>query len=124
MLRPHRRLIGNSPPPVGASYSCKSAVKSRVVRSSHLIFSFTDREDPSHYGAERSQRYSIHACTRHRSTRCTDPQRLYLPFYHYAIWGMLPLYFYLMASSSALEIVLSRVIFSLAFCAVLLPISG
>ena len=43
-------------------------------------------------------------------------------FTTYAIWGMLPLYFYLMASSSALEIVLSRVIFSLAFCAVLLPI--
>jgi len=43
-------------------------------------------------------------------------------FTTYAIWGMLPLYFYLMASSSALEIVLSRVIFSLVFCAVLLPI--
>ena len=43
-------------------------------------------------------------------------------FTTYAIWGMLPLYFYLMASSSALEIVLTRVIFSLAFCAVLLPI--
>ncbi len=40
-------------------------------------------------------------------------------FTTYAIWGMLPLYFYLMASSSALEIVLSRVIFhwhSVRFC--------
>lgn len=40
----------------------------------------------------------------------------------YLIWGMLPLYFNLMGSASAVEIVASRVIFSLVFCALLLPI--
>ncbi|MDO5751132.1 MAG: EamA family transporter RarD [Rothia sp. (in: high G+C Gram-positive bacteria)] len=40
----------------------------------------------------------------------------------YGIWGMLPLYFVLMAPASALEIVSSRVLFSLIFCAALLPL--
>ena len=39
----------------------------------------------------------------------------------YLMWGMLPLYFYLMADASPVEIVASRVVFSLIFCAALLP---
>lgn len=40
----------------------------------------------------------------------------------YLMWGMLPLYFNLMADASPVEIVASRVVFSLIFCAALLPI--
>ena len=39
----------------------------------------------------------------------------------YLMWGMLPLYFNLMADASPVEIVASRVVFSLIFCAALLP---
>lgn len=39
----------------------------------------------------------------------------------YLMWGMLPLYFNLMADASPIEIVASRVVFSLIFCAALLP---
>ena len=39
----------------------------------------------------------------------------------YLMWGMLPLYFTLMADASPVEIVASRVVFSLIFCAALLP---
>ena len=39
----------------------------------------------------------------------------------YLMWGMLPLYFNLMADASPFEIVASRVVFSLIFCAALLP---
>lgn len=39
----------------------------------------------------------------------------------YLMWGMLPLYFSLMADASPVEIVASRVVFSLIFCAALLP---
>lgn len=39
----------------------------------------------------------------------------------YLMWGMLPLYFNLMADTSPVEIVASRVVFSLIFCAALLP---
>ena len=34
----------------------------------------------------------------------------------YLMWGMLPLYFNLMADASPVEIVASRVVFSLIFC--------
>ena len=40
----------------------------------------------------------------------------------YLIWGMLPLYFVLMAPASPIEIVVARVVFSLIFCAMLLPL--
>lgn len=40
----------------------------------------------------------------------------------YLIWGMLPLYFVLMAPASPVEIVVARVVFSLVFCALLLPL--
>ena len=39
----------------------------------------------------------------------------------YLMWGMLPLYFNLMADASPVEVVASRVVFSLIFCAALLP---
>lgn len=39
----------------------------------------------------------------------------------YLMWGMLPLYFNLMADASPVEIVASRVVFSLILCAALLP---
>ena len=39
----------------------------------------------------------------------------------YLMWGMLPLYFNLMADAFPVEIVASRVVFSLLFCAALLP---
>ncbi len=39
----------------------------------------------------------------------------------YLMWGMLPLYFNLMADASPFEIVASRVVFSLILCAALLP---
>lgn len=40
----------------------------------------------------------------------------------YLIWGMLPLYFVMMAPAGPIEIVVARVVFSLIFCALLLPI--
>lgn len=40
----------------------------------------------------------------------------------YIIWGLLPLYFVLMAPAGPIEIVVARVVFSLIFCALLLPI--
>ena len=40
----------------------------------------------------------------------------------YLIWGMLPLYFVLMAPADPIEIVVARVVFSLIFCTLLLPI--
>ena len=40
----------------------------------------------------------------------------------YGIWGTLPIYFVLMDPASPLEIVMARVLFSLVFCALLLPI--
>ncbi|MFW7366245.1 MAG: EamA family transporter RarD, partial [Rothia mucilaginosa] len=40
----------------------------------------------------------------------------------YIIWGLLPLYFVLMAPAGSIEIVVARVVFSLIFCALLLPI--
>ena len=40
----------------------------------------------------------------------------------YLIWGMLPLYFVVMAPAGPIEIVVARVVFSLIFCALLLPI--
>ncbi len=39
----------------------------------------------------------------------------------YIIWGLLPLYFVLMAPAGPIEIVVARVVFSLIFCALLLP---
>ena len=35
----------------------------------------------------------------------------------YIIWGLLPLYFVLMAPAGPIEIVVARVVFSLIFCA-------
>ncbi|THD40966.1 MAG: EamA family transporter RarD, partial [Rothia mucilaginosa] len=35
----------------------------------------------------------------------------------YLIWGMLPLYFVVMAPAGPIEIVVARVVFSLIFCA-------
>ena len=40
----------------------------------------------------------------------------------YLIWGLLPLYFVMMAPAGPIEIVVARVVFSLIFCALLLPI--
>ena len=40
----------------------------------------------------------------------------------YIIWGLLPLYFVVMAPAGSIEIVVARVVFSLIFCALLLPI--
>ena len=40
----------------------------------------------------------------------------------YIIWGLLPLYFVMMAPAGPIEIVVARVVFSLIFCALLLPI--
>ena len=40
----------------------------------------------------------------------------------YIIWGLLPLYFVMMAPAGPIEIVVARVVFSLLFCALLLPI--
>ena len=42
----------------------------------------------------------------------------------YALWGFLPLYFLLLAPSSALEIVAWRVILSLLFCALIILATG
>jgi len=42
----------------------------------------------------------------------------------YALWGFLPLYFLLLAPSSALEIVAWRVILSLVFCALIILVTG
>lgn len=42
----------------------------------------------------------------------------------YIIWGLLPLYFVLMAPAGPIEIVVARVVFSLIFCALLLPMCG
>lgn len=42
----------------------------------------------------------------------------------YALWGFLPLYFLLLAPSSALEIVAWRVILSLVFCALIVVATG
>ena len=40
----------------------------------------------------------------------------------YLIWGLLPLYFVVMAPAGPIEIVVARVVFSLVFCALLLPL--
>lgn len=42
----------------------------------------------------------------------------------YGLWGILPLYFLTIAIASPLEIVAGRIVFSLAFCAILLGVSG
>jgi chloramphenicol-sensitive protein RarD len=42
----------------------------------------------------------------------------------YALWGFLPLYFLLLAPSSALEIVAWRVVLSLVFCALIVVVTG
>lgn len=42
----------------------------------------------------------------------------------YAIWGLLPLYFVLLAPATPFEIVAMRVVFSLLFCLVLLTVTG
>lgn len=41
----------------------------------------------------------------------------------YGLWGILPLYFLTIASASPMEIVASRILFSLVFCAILLSVS-
>jgi len=41
-------------------------------------------------------------------------------FFAYALWGVLPLYFLLLAPSGAFEVVAWRVLFSLVFCAALI----
>ncbi len=41
----------------------------------------------------------------------------------YALWGVLPLYFLLLAPSGALEIVAWRVLFSLVFCALIITVT-
>ncbi|WP_104200424.1 EamA family transporter RarD [Cryobacterium sp. Y29] len=41
----------------------------------------------------------------------------------YALWGMLPLYFLLLAPSGAFEIVAWRVLFSLVFCALIITVT-
>jgi len=41
----------------------------------------------------------------------------------YALWGVLPLYFLLLAPAGALEVVSWRIVLSLAFCAVLLTVT-
>ncbi|ORC24328.1 MULTISPECIES: EamA family transporter RarD [Rothia] len=42
----------------------------------------------------------------------------------YTIWGFFPLYFMLTAPASPLEVVASRVVFSLIFCLFLIPLTG
>ena len=42
----------------------------------------------------------------------------------YAIWGLLPLYFVLLAPATPYEIVALRVVFSLLFCLALLAVTG
>ena len=42
----------------------------------------------------------------------------------YAIWGLLPLYFVLLAPATAYEIVAMRILFSLVFCVLLLAVTG
>ncbi|WP_420030164.1 EamA family transporter RarD [Psychromicrobium xiongbiense] len=41
----------------------------------------------------------------------------------YSLWGLLPLYFLLLIPASAVEIVASRVVFSLIFCALILTVT-
>lgn len=42
----------------------------------------------------------------------------------YLIWGVLPLYFLMLAPTGAFEIVAWRVLFSLVFCAIMIAVSG
>lgn len=44
-------------------------------------------------------------------------------FLCYLIWGLFPLYFLLTAPASPLEIVAERVLFTLLFCAFLIPVT-
>ena len=46
-----------------------------------------------------------------------------LAFLAYGIWGFLPLFFLLLIPANALEIVAWRILFSLAFCAILLTVT-
>lgn len=62
------------------------------------------------------------AAARNDSAR-TVPHGLLLAFGAYALWGMLPLYFLLLAPAGPLEIVAWRVVFSLAFCGLLVALT-
>ena len=58
-----------------------------------------------------------------RPARSEQSKGLIYAVLAYTLWGMLPLYFLLLAPSGAFEIVAWRVLFSLAFCAFLITVT-
>ena len=58
-----------------------------------------------------------------RPARSEQSKGLIYAVLAYTLWGMLPLYFLLLAPSGAFEIVAWRVLFSLAFCALLITVT-
>lgn len=58
-------------------------------------------------------------------TDASSPQRsgLLYAFAAYAVWGFLPLYFLLLKPAGAFEVVAWRIVFSLAFCIVLITVT-
>lgn len=57
-----------------------------------------------------------------RAPRTDDSRGLLFAVLAYGLWGVLPLYFLLLAPSGAVEVVAWRVLFSLVFCALLITV--
>ncbi|MFO7690404.1 MAG: EamA family transporter RarD [Cryobacterium sp.] len=57
-----------------------------------------------------------------RAPRTEDSRGLLFALLAYGLWGVLPLYFLLLAPSGAVEVVAWRVLFSLVFCALLITV--
>ncbi|TFD87691.1 EamA family transporter RarD [Cryobacterium serini] len=63
------------------------------------------------------------AASAHTTAHSTHRTGLIFGGLSYALWGVLPLYFLLLAPSGAFEIVAWRVLFSLAFCALIITVT-
>ncbi|MBB5639594.1 EamA family transporter RarD [Cryobacterium roopkundense] len=57
------------------------------------------------------------------TTRSENSRGLMFGFLAYGLWGILPLYFLLLAPTGAFEVVAWRVLFSLVFCALIITVT-